>query len=246
MNLSIKDLTDFLLCPYLIENRMKRLPRKINEEMAIGVLVHAARVELNTVKRRLAVEGKPIGNCPKHFVELALQRVGCLVPLEMRLERILARSTHILTEEWRWEQKLLPKHPLNAVYPIKMEEPVKFPPGVYGRADGILLLDEGPIPIEYKTWQTSINTIYSFQVWAYCMGISFKYRVPVHKGFLQYGYPPTRVEVKFGAGERAQVLKVYNDCANFLNTGKTSSKPTKGTCKRCRYQDCEQRRWLCG
>jgi len=219
---------------------MQGLRMTVNENMVLGALVHAARVKMNTVKKSTLLDEKQAMDYESQ-VEVTLQCVRYIVPPNMNLEGILARALRILTTEWMWEQELTRNLSVDAVYPVRMEEPVAFPPGIYGRVDGILLLDGKPLPLEYKTRGRDLGDIEKLQVWAYCIGVGFKYRVPVRQGFLQFSCPPRRVSVEFGAQQKARVLELYHGCVKFLNTGKTEYKPIR-TCKRCGYLNCKHRK----
>jgi len=219
---------------------MQGLRVTVNENMVLGALVHAARVKLNAAKRGTVLNGKQTIDYESQ-VEATLQRVRYIVPPNMDLEEIVARALRILTTEWMWEQELTRNRLVDAVYPVKMEEPVAFPPGIYGRVDGILLLDGNPLPLEYKTRGREPGDIEKLQVWAYCIGVGFKYHVPVRQGFLQFSSPPRRVSVEFDAQQKARVLERYYECVKFLNTGETEHKPIR-TCERCGYLNCKHRK----
>lgn len=219
---------------------MQGVKISVNENMVLGALVHAARVKLNTIKKSTVLNGKQAMDYESQ-VEVALQRVKYRVPQNMNQEEILAQALSILTTEWMWEQELTRNQSVDAVYPFKMEEPVAFPPGIYGRVDGILLLDGNPLPLEYKTRGRNLGDIDKLQVWAYCIGVGFKYHVPVRQGFLQFSCPPRRVSVEFGAQQKARVLKLYHECVKFLNTSETEHKPIR-TCEHCGYLNCKHRK----
>lgn len=237
---SVKEMSEFIRCPYIARNRHLGKLFAPSEDMVVGTVVHAARIFLNQFKRRFAQVGEKPKDM-KNFALLSLKRARGEVPYLQRvdLDRVFDRALDILVLEWDWELGLLQRFPPKAMFPIKMEIPVKFPPGIYGRVDGILR-NGGPIPVEYKTWDKGFEDIDRFQLLAYCAGVQFKYRhVPF--GVLQYSSPPKRVKVEFGIREKELVLEIYREFTEFLSTGKTSRSPKTGACDCCGYLVCKHR-----
>lgn len=193
MNLSIKDMTNFLRCPYTLLNRLTRQQFKFNDAIWIGTLVHAARTKLNPIKRKYTGENNS-ANLEKYVI-IAIRKTKLKLPPKTEKEPIMQKAHDILLEEWQWEQTLLKNTNIDAVYPVKLEEPVKIPPGIYGMVDGILIEDKLPYPIEYKTWESTNASTNRFQLTAYCLGLSHRYRMKVSRGILQYSSPPHRTQI---------------------------------------------------
>lgn len=233
LRISVKDLSNFLRCPHLIKNRLGSSVVRITEEVTVGIAVHEVRQRLNAIKRRCGLE-KKWPESPKSHIARVLESL----PLPLMDMKTFQRSLQILLREWMWEHRLLSDSPLDMIYPLKMEDPVKFPPGIYGQADGILR-DNAPLPIEYKTWNPGTDGADKLQLWAYCMGVEFKYRTGVPFGILQYSDPPKRVLVEFTPEARKVVLQTYEELASFLETGETSRKPDQKLCATCLYPACE-------
>jgi len=241
LRVSVKNLTDFLRCPYIIRNRIIGAPFAVNEDILIGALVHAARVALNPVKRKCMLKGNG-GEDLGYHIWLALRRASRIVPFSINQRKVFRSSFEILFKEWEWERELEESCPIDTIYPVRMEEPIKFPPGIYGQTDGLLLRDGCPTPIEYKTWDKGFEDIDRFQLLAYCAGARFKYRANVPFGVLQYSCPPKRMEVEFSAREGEFILEIYRELVEFFSNGETSHSPNLRACIGCGYLTCKHRR----
>lgn len=216
------------------------MPFAMSEDIIVGSLVHAGRFELNGLKRKCALgEEKP--EWIESRIELALNRARKSILLGAWTEA-LERSMEIIELEWEWERGLLERLPIDEVYPVKMEYPVKFPPDIYGRVDGILRRDGTLPPIEYKTWDKGFQEIEEFQLLAYCAGLEFRFRNRVPCGVLQYSCPPKRIELEFCKESMDRILEVYLELLDFMRTGETSRPPSAGACEGCGYMTCEHRR----
>ena len=228
--ISVKDLSNFSRCPYLVKNKLEGTIPRITPRVTVGIAVHEARRRLNAVKRKYGRKlPEDLNDCITQMPKGARLSIG---------GEIFERSQHILLQEWKWEHGLLSDHPLDMVYPIRMEDPLKMPPGIYGRADGILR-DKGFLPIEYKTWNGGTEEADKLQVWAYCIGVEFKYRASVPFGVLQYSDPPKRMIIEFTPEARKDVFQTYEELASFIETGETSWKPNQNLCATCLYPACE-------
>lgn len=231
--ISVKDLSNFLRCPYLIKNRLGGSVVRITEEVTVGITVHEIRRRLNAIKRRCGLE-KKWPEAPKSHIASMLESLS----LPLMDKKTFQRSLQILLREWKWEHGLLSDYPLDVVYPVRMEDPLKMPPGIYGQADGILR-DKGPLPIEYKTWDAGTEEADKLQLWAYCMGVEFKYRAGVPFGVLQYSDSPKRIMVELTPEARKAVLQTCEELVSFLETYETSRKPDQKLCATCLYPACE-------
>jgi CRISPR/Cas system-associated exonuclease Cas4 (RecB family) len=235
--ISVKDLSNFSRCPYLVRNKLDGMPPRITPAVAVGTMVHEARCELNATKRKFGLH-EELPEHPEVYVAQTLE--GLRLPSRLPRGEIFQKSLGIVLREWEWEHGMLSDFPLDLVYPIKMEDPLKFPPRIYGQADGILN-DRGPLPIEYKTWNGGTEGGDELQLWAYCVGVEFKYRASVPFGVLQYSDPLKRIMIEFTPEARKTVLQTREEVESFLETGETSRKPDRNLCATCLYPACEFR-----
>jgi CRISPR-associated protein Cas4 len=159
---------------------------------------------------------------------------------------IMEKTVDILFREWTWEISLLQKSKIDSVFPVKLEEHVKIPPGIYGMADGILMQNDQPYPVEYKTWKSNDFKIDRFQLAAYCIGIGYRYRSKVQKGILQFSSIPQRIEITIQEKDEKLIRDVYEEIMLFLETQQTYRKPTDKNCQFCGYVDCQYRGRQCG
>jgi len=239
MNISIKNMANYLRCPYTLLNRLMRQPFEFNDAIWIGTLVHSARTKLNPIKRRYVNGNKCVMG---RYVTDAIYDARIKIPPKTKKEPIIEKAHNILLQEWLWEISLLKNSHVDSVYPIKLEESVKIPPGMYGMVDGILMEDHLPCPIEYKTWKSSNLEMDRFQLTAYCVGLSYRYRRTVQKGVLQFSSPPQRTEITVCMEDERRIDDLYKEIMHFLETGQASRKPPDNVCQSCGYVDCQHRR----
>jgi CRISPR/Cas system-associated exonuclease Cas4 (RecB family) len=240
MNISIKDMTNYLRCPYTLLNRLTRQPFEFNDAVWIGTLVHAARTKLNPIKRR-CIDGNNSCTMEKYITD-AIHNARMKIPPKTKKEPIIEKAHEILLQEWLWEASLLKISYIDTIYPIKLEESVKIPPGIYGMVDGILMENHLPYPIEYKTWESSNQEMDRFQLAAYCVGLGYRYRRTLQKGVLQFSSPPHRTEISVRKEDERRIVDLYKEIMIFLKTGQTSRQPLDKACQFCGYVDCQHRR----
>jgi CRISPR/Cas system-associated exonuclease Cas4 (RecB family) len=240
MNISIKDMANYLRCPYALLNRLTRQRFEFNDAIWIGTLVHAARTKLNPIKRRY-INGNNSCAMGKYITD-AVHYARIKIPPKTKKEPIIEKAHDILLQEWLWETSLLKNSHMDTIYPIKLEESVKIPPGIYGMIDGILMEDHLPYPIEYKTWESSNPEMDMFQLTAYCVGLSYRYRRTVQKGILQYSSPPHRAEMTVHKEDEERISDLYKEIMLFLETEQAFRKTLDKACRSCGYLDCQHRR----
>ena len=145
MDIFIKDMANYLKCPYALLNRLTRQPFEFNDAVWIGTLVHASRKLLNPIKRRY-IDRKDSCAMERHITDV-IHNARIKIPSKAKKEPIIGKAHDILLQEWLWEVSLLKISHIDTVYPIKLEESVKIPPGIYGMVDGILMENHLPYPI---------------------------------------------------------------------------------------------------
>ena len=241
MNISIKDMANYLKCPYALLNRLIRQPFEFNDAVWIGTLVHAARTKLNPIKRRY-IDVNNAGSMEQHITD-AIYNARIKIPPKTKKEPIIEKAHEIILQEWLWEASLLKISQIDTIYPIKLEESVKIPPGIYGIVDGILMENNLPYPIEYKTWESSNQEMDKFQLTAYCVGLGYRYRRTLQKGILQFSSPPHRTEISVRKEDERRIVDLYKEIMIFLETGQTSRQPLDKACQFCGYVDCQHRRY---
>lgn len=240
LRLSVKDLASFSTCPYKLLNRSFGVAETINIDVIVGCIVHEARTKLNPIKRRLVL----INITPEEMRSIimdVLNKLRSEGPFDLNVKEV-GKSLSILNKEWEWEQRLMQTFSAEEIIPVKMEVPVKFPPGIYGRIDGLLFSNGYPSPIEYKTRDIGLGEADRFQLACYCAGVSFKYRADVRYGILQYSSPPRRERVAFTEEIKEKILRTYEKAVSFLETGEVSGEPSPRACSSCLYFGCKQRR----